>query len=361
MPASVTSPAQGAIRLRVGLARWLPSLVALSAGVSGFAVMFSPEICAAFQVWLDSTAYTHCFLVLPITGYLLWDRRLIIRTVVPEPRLRTALFALPLGLLWLIAWRIGVMEGRQLVALSMLQVLVLSIMGWGFWRRMSGPLLFLYFLVPFGAFLVPVLQSATTGIIAIGLSLASIPAYVDGNVIEIPEGSFLVAEACAGLRFLIASVAFGCLYALLMYRSPYRRLVFLVVTLIVPVVANGFRAFLVIWLGHYLGSPEAASADHILYGWSFFSVILLGLTIGGAPFRQDRKPIDRIPGAPGTSSVAAWPRSIAAMVIVLVCSAIWPAGAAIIDRVHLVIQTSFGQRLSHHTGDETNMFADRKR
>ena len=69
----------------------------------------------------------------------------------------------------------------------------------------------------------------------------AIPAYIDGYIIEIPQGTFFVAEACAGLRFLIASIAFGCLYALLMYRSPVRRGVFILVSIIVPIIANGFR------------------------------------------------------------------------------------------------------------------------
>ena len=59
---------------------------------------------------------------------------------------------------------------------------------------------------------------------------------IDGYTIEIPEGTFYVAEACAGLRFLIASIAFGCLYALLMYRSPVRRTAFIVISIVVPII-----------------------------------------------------------------------------------------------------------------------------
>jgi exosortase/archaeosortase family protein len=151
----------------------------------------------------------------------------------------------------------------------------------------AGPLLYLYFLVPFGEFLTPVLQDITTWFIDGGLGLLGVPAYIDGYVIEIPQGTFFVAEACAGLRFLIASLAFGSLYALTMYRSPIRRVVFIVVSIVVPVIANGFRAIGIVYLGYVLDSARAAAADHVIYGWLFFSFVILLLIVLGLPFRQD--------------------------------------------------------------------------
>jgi exosortase len=182
------------------------------------------------------------------------------------------------------------MEGRQLIAISMVQVLFLAMLGWRLWLAMMGPLLYLYFLVPFGDFLTPKLQDVTTWFIRYGVDILGIPAYIDGYIIEIPEGSFFVAEACAGLRFLIASIAFGALYALLMYRSPVRRILFMLASVIVPVIANGFRALGIVSLGHVLGSAEAAAADHVLYGWIFFSIVILILIALGLPFREDGQP-----------------------------------------------------------------------
>jgi exosortase/archaeosortase family protein len=105
--------------------------------------------------------------------------------------------------------------------------------------------------------------------------------------IEIPEGSFYVAEACAGLRFLIASVAFGVLFAVTMFRSPLRRVLFIAAACIIPVIANGFRGLGIVVLGHVLGSAQAAEADHILYGWLFFTIVLVLLALTGWPFRDD--------------------------------------------------------------------------
>ncbi len=265
--------------------------IGLAIGLATLALLFHAEAAAAVATWIDSTAYNHCFLVIPIVGFLLWDRRGSLRGLTAEPIPRVALLALPLGVVWLIAERLGMMEGRQLVAMSMLQVLLLAMLGRRLWRAVSGPLLYLYFLVPFGDFLTPKLQDITTWFIRHGLDVLGIPAYIDGYVIDIPEGSFFVAQACAGLRFLIASIAFGVLYSLLMYRSPWRRVIFIVMSIIVPIIANGFRALGIVWLGHFLGSADAAATDHILYGWIFFSIVILLLIAVGLPFREDDEPV----------------------------------------------------------------------
>jgi exosortase A len=262
----------------------------LAIGLIALGLLFHAEVAAAVMTWIESTAYNHCFLVIPIVAFLIWDRRGTLRGLTAVPLPFAALLTLPLGLAWLTAERLGIMEGRQLAAMSMVEVLFLAMLGRRLWRALSGPLLYLYFLVPFGDFLTPKLQDVTTWFTRHGLDILGIPAYIDGYIIEIPQGTFFVAEACAGLRFLIASIAFGVLYALLMYRSPVRRIVFIAASIIVPIIANGFRALGIVVLGHVLGSAQAAATDHVLYGWIFFSVVILLLIVLGLPFRQDNQP-----------------------------------------------------------------------
>ena len=193
---------------------------------------------------------------------------------------------------------------------------------------MAAPLLYLFFLVPFGGFLTPALQNFTSHFIARGLDLLGIINYSNANTIEIPEGTFYVAQACAGLRFLIAAVAFGVLYALVIYRSPGRRITFVAVSLVVPVIANGLRALGIVVLGHYLGSARAAATDHILYGWLFFSIVLLLLILLGLPFRQDARPIARAKPALLPPIGLRWPAVAAALVLLV--AAIGPGAAAVL-------------------------------
>ncbi len=276
----------------------------LISGLIALGLLFHTEAEAAVRTWIESTAYNHCFLVIPIAIWLIWDRRETLPGIAAVPVPLISLLILPLAGAWLVAERLGIMEGRQLIALTMVEVLFLATLGWRLWRALTGPLLYLYFLVPFGEFLTPKLQDVTAWFTRHGLDLLGIPAYVDGYIIEIPEGTFFIAEACAGLRFLIASIAFGALYALMMYRSPVRRTVFIVLSIIMPIVANGIRALGIVVLGHALGSAEAGAADHIIYGWVFFSFVILLLILAGLPFREDHWPgpadAARIAPLPGT-------------------------------------------------------------
>jgi exosortase A len=265
-------------------------LPAMALGLIVLGLAFHEEVTSAVSVWYESTAYSHCFFIIPIAAYLAWDRRHNLAGVPIEPLPWVALLTLPLGLAWLVAERLGIMEGRQLVAMTLAEVLFLAVLGWRMFRALAAPLLYLYFLVPFGAFVTPTLQNFTTGFIYAGLDFLQIPYAADGYMIQIPEGRFYVAEACAGLRFLIASIAFGTLYACLIYRSFTRRALFMVASIIIPIIANGFRALGIVVLGHLLGSAQAAATDHILYGWLFFSIVILLLIMAGLPFRQDSLP-----------------------------------------------------------------------
>ncbi len=316
---------------------WRPALGALGAAGLVILAMFGTEVAAAVRTWDASTAYNHCWLVLPIAGWLAWGRRDRLAGATPEPDWRYALLALPLAFGWLVAERLGIMEGRQLMLVGMVWVLAITGLGPALAWAMAAPLLYLVFLVPFGGFLVPALQQLTVLLIEIGLTLVGITHYIDDVTIEIPEGQFLVAEACAGLRFLISAMAFGALYAIVMFRSFWRRLVVLAISVVVPLLANGLRAFGLVVLGHFQGSASAVAADHVLYGWLFSSIVILLMIAAGLPFREDGgAPVFRPlripllpPGRPRSlPQASAW--AVAAFVAVVTSG---PAIAGLLDQV----------------------------
>lgn len=307
---------------------WAPTLLAIGVAAAAFGAAFSHEIAGAVAVWIGSTAYNHCFLVLPMAAFLLWDRRPIIAGLQPRPALWPLFAMIPVALVWVTAAFLDILEGEQLAAMVLFEILLLSLVGFRTYRALLGPFLFLFFLVPFGAFLVPTLQRWTTAMAVIGLQLVHIPVFANGFVIEIPEGTFEVAQACAGLRFLIASIVFGCFFSLVVYRSWFRRLAFILASFVVPILANGARAFGLIALAHIAGSATAIETDHILYGWLFFSLVtllLIGLGIGFRD-RGSTPAIETITGAcPSTL------RSGGVAVLGVVLAATGPASLSILD------------------------------
>ena len=302
-------------------------MIALSAVV--FGLVFRHEVALAVQVWISSTAYNHGFLILPLVGYLLWERRAVIAAMSPAPAFWPLLLMPVLSAFWLVAAILDINEGRQLMLVAMFEIVLLVALGPRVFRRLLAPLLFLFFLVPSGAFLVPTLQTITAKIVVAGLHTLHIPVFSDGYMIEIPEGNFEIAEACAGLRFLVASAVFGCFFAIVMYRSFLRRAVFIALSLTVPIGANGMRALGIIVLAHLEGSATAVEADHIIYGWLFFSLVILLLIAIGMAFvdKGDRRPsVLPLP----TPSPPAWRFAVAVGAAVVLALA-GPAYAARLD------------------------------
>src|SRR5690606_4249622 len=58
-------------------------------------------------------------------------------------------------------------------------------------------------------------------------------------------------------------------------RAAARRLVFIGVALLVPIVANWLRAYMIVMIGHLSGNKLAVGVDHLIYGWVFFGVVIL--------------------------------------------------------------------------------------
>jgi len=83
----------------------------------------------------------------------------------------------------------------------------------------------------------------------------------------------------------------GCLYAYLSYRSPLRRAAFIAASLVVPIVANWMRAYMIVMIGHLSSNKLAVGADHLIYGWVFFGIVIFLLLLIGSRWREDDKPV----------------------------------------------------------------------
>src|SRR5947208_12158323 len=126
------------------LRAWLPSLIALAVSSGVFGLAFGTEIAAAVRVWVNSTAYNHCFLVLPLIGILLWTRRQVVASAYPA-LMPGALLLIPgLALLWLAAALLDVLEAEQLLVVALFELILLTVFVWRLFRALLAPLLFLF-------------------------------------------------------------------------------------------------------------------------------------------------------------------------------------------------------------------------
>jgi exosortase A len=262
-------------RIRGNDGKWRRHLIALAIATLAILVLFASDVADMANQWWNSSTYGHCLFILPLVGWLVWQRRHEVAQV--EPRAWVPGLAV-LGVAafgWLIAEAAGVALIRHAALVGMVQASILTIIGPAALRALLFPVFYLVFLIPFGDEFVAPMQTVTAKMTMGLLHLAQVPAHIDGVFITIPNGWFEVAEACAGVKFLVAMIAYGALVANVCFRSWRRRAVFMALCVIAPILANGVRAFGTIYAAHLTSIEAATGFDHIIYGWFFFAFVML--------------------------------------------------------------------------------------
>ena len=245
--------------------------------------MFHDTAAAIVGTWYRSSTFNHAFLIIPICIYLAWQQRKEAMATAAAPTAWGIVAVVIASVAWLVGRVTGTLVIQEIALVCIAQGVLLAMYGWRICRIFAFPLLYLFFAVPMGEALVPPLQAQTADLAVSLLRVAGIPVFADGNMISIPTGNFQVAEECSGIRFLIASIALGTLFAGLTYRSWWRRASFVILSCVVPMLANGVRAFGIIFIAYVSSNELAVGIDHVVYGWVFFTAIsFVTLAIGMA-------------------------------------------------------------------------------
>lgn len=265
---------------------WRLPLLALVLAWGLLAWLYFATGAAMVVIWNRSETFAHAWIVPPISAWLVWRRRAELVSMTPRPSPRWLLLLLPLGLLWLMGDLAAANAATQFALLGMGVALVPALIGTEAAGRIAFPLGFLFFAVPFGDFLTPWLVERTADFTVVALRATGIPVFREGTQFVIPSGSWSVVQACSGIRYLMASVMVGTLFAYLNYRSYRRRWAFVGVAIVTPLVANWLRAYMIVMLGHLSSNRLAVGVDHIIYGWVFFGIIMLAMFMMGARWAE---------------------------------------------------------------------------
>ena len=239
------------------------------------------------SIWQRSDTYAHGYLIVPISLWLIWTKRAVLAEHAIKPVLWISLFLVPGGMVWLLAHLTDVQVMQQLAMVGILIVGIWAIVGHSIARIIAFPLGFLFLAVPMGEDLVPPMMDFTAVSTVWLIKLTGIPVYREGLYFTLPSGNWSVVEACSGVRYIIASLTLGLLYAHLTYRSLGRQLLFVLASLVVPILANTARAYIIVMLGHLSDMTIATGVDHLIYGWVFFGLVMLLLFWVGSLWRED--------------------------------------------------------------------------
>ena len=244
-----------------------------------------------FHQWWNIDTYNHVLLVPLIVAWLVAMRREVLVQLEPKAWFPGLIVVAAALCLWLAGRATGINLLAHAGAVGVLQATVLAVLGPRVAVALLLPLCFVAFMVPFGDEIIPSLQAITAEIAIALTQWSGIPATIDDIYINTPVGLFIVAEACSGVKFLIAMVALGVLVCFTAFESWHRRAAFMLACVVVPIIANGIRAWGTIYIAQFQGVEFAAGFDHIFYGWIFFAIVV-ALLLGGAWRFIERDPED---------------------------------------------------------------------
>lgn len=299
------------------------ALPAVLLAMGAIVLLYHATFLDMMQVWSRSQTFAHGYLIVPISIWLAWRQRAQLAAMRPAPSRTGLLLLAGLGLAWLLAHAAYVQAVEQYAATAMLPASLLAILGWPAARALAFPLAYLFLAVPFGEVFLPPLIDFTAGFTVGALQLSGLPVFRDGNYFSLPTGNWSVVEACSGLRYVIASLALGALFAHLHFRTPWRRAVILACAVLVPILANGVRAWLIVMLGHHSDMRLAVGVDHLIYGWLFFGAVALLLLLLASRWRERPLPPQGNAAIPITRPAPHGARKAAAACVLI--AAVWPA------------------------------------
>jgi exosortase len=257
-------------------------------------VMYLPILAQLAGEWYTDDNYSHGFLIIPISAWIVWKKRAVLRTI----PLESSKWGIPVIVASLLIFILGTAGMEYFTArvslVGLLFGITLYLAGARFAREIWFAYFFLLFMIP-----VPyiIYYSATFPLQLLGSKVASgllgimgIPHLRQGNIIHLPDNySLEVAEACSGLRSLVTLLALGALLAYWTQTFKWKALTLFAATIPIAIAANIFRICITA-VGAY-GISRAVAEDfiHELSGTIVFMFSLACLLFLSSILRMGEK------------------------------------------------------------------------
>jgi exosortase len=162
---------------------------------------------------------------------------------------------------------------------------VLYLLGWRFARALLFPMIFLALMVPppyfIWAQIATPLQEFAARTAEWSLFWLRVPVLRTGNVITLANTQLEVAEACSGLRSLMALFTTGIVFAYFFARTAPQQLLIVFASVPIAIFVNAARVTGTGWLAYHYGTRVATGYYHQLEGFGMFLVAFALLTLVG--------------------------------------------------------------------------------
>lgn len=251
--------------------------VVVAAALLLVSVLFWPTFASFPSAWGPNTGRSHGWFIAGLVAWLIWSRRADLLEGLRGPR-TDPLLLLVLGLAsvgWLVSYVAHIQVFHQIAFVAVLFLWALVVLG----NRAIGPLAALAttfaLALPIWGVLVPPLRRATTLVSGTAVKLMGIEAIIDGDIIHIRAGTFLVEDGCAGLSYLIAGLVVAAFYAHLLVRGSKTKLKIVALGAAIAIVGNWIRVAAIIVIGHVTAMESPLIEAHGTFGWFVFAAGLV--------------------------------------------------------------------------------------
>ncbi|MEM9810845.1 MAG: exosortase, partial [Pseudomonadota bacterium] len=252
-------------------------VIAVSVAVAlSLIFLFHGGLINLWNRWGGQQELSHSYFIPLITLYMLWDRRsALMQSVGQSNGVALGLFGIAIVMaVGLKALNVFLLEHAGLmIALFALPLLV---GGMPLLRVCFFPIAYLVFMIPPPFWVITVtswnfqLWSSELGVAMI--RLFDIPVLLSGNVIELPNMTLAVVEACSGLRYLFPFLSLGALAAYF-YKGPlWQRAIVVLATIPITIFMNSFRIAIT---GVLTAEGDASHTEGVLHFFEGYVVFLM--------------------------------------------------------------------------------------
>ena len=260
---------------------WRIAGVAIAALLLLTFVLYQQSVLFLIDKWnqLGGGDYGHGYLVLMISVYLIFYNRQRLAALTPCPEYRAILAIVFASMIWTLAALVDIELLQTVGLILMVLSIVWALLGIQIAKILVFPILYISFAIPIWSLLTPLLQELTADVVFWLIRVKEIPALRIENMIVLPSGTLSIEEACAGMRYLLAALILGALYAYLNYVTFYSRLIIVLVSAGTAVLANILRVFIVVYLGYTTDMQHPLVSDHVTLGWYLFCGLVVILLV----------------------------------------------------------------------------------
>lgn len=237
------------------------------------AILYWPSAVALNTLWGSNSATFHDgYLALLVCFWLIVRERgrLNQAPLHPMPIALVPLAVLSFGWLW--AWRSAIQQAHVELLPLLMFAAVVAALGWRAARIVAFPVGYLYFAMPIWAPLNGLLQELSAKMNGLLVWMAGLPAYMQGNLIQLPWGTIEIAGGCSGLNTFVVGLALGALYGKISEASTGRRLLLLGVMGVLALIDNWVRIFVITAVAYATRMQSSLVRHHIWFGWVLFAL-----------------------------------------------------------------------------------------